>query len=144
MFVGCKGLGHTQSERPSLFGLIKHDRPATDKAGGNEQRMQKEQEKMMQDKPTAQALRGFAAMSLQRRRDMSSKGGRTSQARGTAHQWTVEEARAAGQKSSGRRKQTTENAEECSPLSLDVPAHTRPSPSSDRMDNEMEHGSQVP
>lgn len=41
---------------------------------------------------------GLAAMSLERRREIASKGGRTAQARGTAHQWTVAEARAAGKK----------------------------------------------
>jgi uncharacterized protein len=46
--------------------------------------------------------RGLAAMSPERRREIASKGGRTSQARGTAHQWTPEEASAAGKKSSAR------------------------------------------
>jgi hypothetical protein len=46
--------------------------------------------------------RGLAAMSLERRREIASKGGRTSQARGTAHQWTPEEASAAGKKGSAR------------------------------------------
>jgi uncharacterized protein len=46
--------------------------------------------------------RGLAAMSLERRREIASMGGRTSQARGTAHQWTAEEASAAGKKGSSR------------------------------------------
>jgi uncharacterized protein len=46
--------------------------------------------------------RGLAAMSPERRREIASKGGRTSQARGTAHQWTPEEASAAGKKGSAR------------------------------------------
>ncbi len=46
--------------------------------------------------------RGLAAMSAERRREIASKGGRTSQARGTAHQWTAEEASAAGKKGSAR------------------------------------------
>lgn len=52
--------------------------------------------------------RGLAAMSPERRREIASKGGRTSQARGTAHQWTPEEASAAGKKGSARyaRKET--------------------------------------
>lgn len=51
--------------------------------------------------------RGLAAMSPEKRREIASKGGRTSQARGTAHQWTPEEASAAGKKGSARyaRKQ---------------------------------------
>jgi general stress protein YciG len=46
--------------------------------------------------------RGLAAMSLERRREIASMGGRTSQARGTAHQWTAAEASAAGKKGSAR------------------------------------------
>jgi uncharacterized protein len=49
--------------------------------------------------PSAPKKRGFARMTPERRRQLASKGGQTSQARGTAHQWTVEEARAAGKKS---------------------------------------------
>lgn len=49
--------------------------------------------------------RGLAAMSLERRREIASMGGRTSQARGTAHQWTAEEASAAGKKGSARYAQ---------------------------------------
>jgi uncharacterized protein len=47
-------------------------------------------------------MRGLAAMSPERRREIASKGGRTSQARGTAHQWTPQEASAAGKKGSAR------------------------------------------
>ncbi|HKF38271.1 MAG TPA: KGG domain-containing protein [Ktedonobacteraceae bacterium] len=50
----------------------------------------------------ARRARGLAAMSPERRREIASKGGRTSQARGTAHQWTAEEASAAGKKGSAR------------------------------------------
>ena len=50
----------------------------------------------------ARRVRGLAAMSPERRREIASKGGRTSQARGTAHQWTAEEASAAGKKGSAR------------------------------------------
>ena len=46
--------------------------------------------------------RGLAAMSPERRREIARMGGRTSQARGTAHQWTAEEASAAGKKGSSR------------------------------------------
>ena len=47
-------------------------------------------------------MRGLAAMSPERRREIASKGGRTSQAHGTAHQWTPEEASEAGKKGSAR------------------------------------------
>lgn len=49
--------------------------------------------------------RGLAAMSPERRKEIASMGGRTSQARGTAHQWTAAEASAAGKKGSARYAQ---------------------------------------
>ena len=55
----------------------------------------------------ARRPRGLAAMSPERRREIASKGGRTSQARGTAHQWTPEEASAAGKKGSARYSRKT-------------------------------------
>ncbi len=52
--------------------------------------------------PNTRRARGLAAMSPERRREIASMGGRTSQARGTVHQWTAEEASAAGKKGSAR------------------------------------------
>jgi general stress protein YciG len=42
------------------------------------------------------ARRGFACMTVEDRRRIASLGGKAAQARGTGHQWTPEEARAAG------------------------------------------------
>ena len=42
------------------------------------------------------STRGFASLSVQRRREIASQGGRAAHAAGTAHQWTTEEARRAG------------------------------------------------
>ena len=42
--------------------------------------------------------RGFAAMDGIKRREVASRGGRAAHARGTAHEWTREEAREAGRK----------------------------------------------
>ncbi len=44
------------------------------------------------------AKRGFAAMSAEKRREIAVKGGKASQAKGTAHRWTREEATEAGRK----------------------------------------------
>jgi general stress protein YciG len=41
---------------------------------------------------------GFAVLSAERRREIARKGGRAAQAKGRAHQFTSEEAVAAGQK----------------------------------------------
>lgn len=48
--------------------------------------------------------RGFAAMDAAKQREISSKGGQAAHQKGTAHQFTSEEARAAGAKSHSRRR----------------------------------------
>ena len=42
--------------------------------------------------------RGFASMSPEKQREIASKGGRAAHTKGTAHEWTSEEARSAGRK----------------------------------------------
>lgn len=42
--------------------------------------------------------RGFASMNSEKQREIASKGGRAAHNQGTAHEWTSEEARAAGRK----------------------------------------------
>ncbi len=52
--------------------------------------------------------RGFASMDPAKQREIASKGGKAAHQKGTAHEWTSEEAREAGRKggmASHRRKQ---------------------------------------
>jgi uncharacterized protein len=42
--------------------------------------------------------RGFASMSPEKQREIASKGGRAAHQKGTAHEWTSDEAREAGHK----------------------------------------------
>ena len=52
--------------------------------------------------------RGLASMDRSKQRDIASKGGKAAHQKGTAHEWTSEEAREAGRKggmASHRRKQ---------------------------------------
>jgi general stress protein YciG len=42
--------------------------------------------------------RGFASMSPEKQREIASKGGRAAHEKGTAHEWTPDEARHAGRK----------------------------------------------
>jgi hypothetical protein len=42
--------------------------------------------------------RGFASMSPDKQREIASKGGRAAHEKGTAHEWTADEARNAGRK----------------------------------------------
>ncbi len=55
--------------------------------------------------------RGFASMDRARQREIASKGGKAAHQRGTAHEWTSEEARDAGRKggivSHQRRREQT-------------------------------------
>lgn len=50
---------------------------------------------------TKKSLRGFAAMDPAQQRRIASEGGRAAHASGNAHEFTSEEARAAGSKSRG-------------------------------------------
>ena len=56
--------------------------------------------------------RGFASMDRNKQREIASKGGKAAHQKGTAHEWTSEEAREAGRKggmASRRRKQEQQN-----------------------------------
>jgi general stress protein YciG len=46
----------------------------------------------------SKADRGFASMDRTKQREIASKGGRAAHQKGTAHEWTREEAREAGRK----------------------------------------------
>jgi hypothetical protein len=51
--------------------------------------------------------RGFAAMSPERQREIASQGGRAAHQQGVAHEWSADEARAAGKKggqASGKKR----------------------------------------
>jgi general stress protein YciG len=49
------------------------------------------------------STRGFASMTAAKQREIASKGGKAAHEKGTAHQWTREEARNAGQKGGAAR-----------------------------------------
>ena len=58
--------------------------------------------------------RGFASMDRSKQRDIASKGGKAAHQKGTAHEWTSEEAREAGRKggmASHRRKQEQQSSD---------------------------------
>jgi general stress protein YciG len=58
--------------------------------------------------------RGFASMDRTKQRDIASKGGKAAHHKGTAHEWTSEEAREAGRKggvASHQRKQERQTPE---------------------------------
>jgi general stress protein YciG len=58
--------------------------------------------------------RGFASMDRNKQREIASKGGKAAHQKGTAHEWTSEEAREAGRKggmASHRRKQQQQSGD---------------------------------
>lgn len=63
---------------------------------------------MCQEDSVGKEDRGFASMDRGKQREIASKGGKAAHHKGSAHEWTSEEARAAGRKggmASHRRKQ---------------------------------------
>ena len=75
--------------------------------------------------------RGFASMSPEKQREIASKGGRAAHAKGTAHEWTSEEARSAGRKggqiSRGGRGRLVE------PQAADAPGGEHPTAESEEL-----------
>lgn len=60
--------------------------------------------------PAKKSLRGFAAMDPQRQREIASLGGRAAHQSGHAHEFTSEEARAAGKKRHARASASVNGA----------------------------------
>src|SRR5205809_703888 len=56
------------------------------------------QREMWQEVSVAKEDRGFASMDRLKQREIASKGGKAAHQKGTAHEWTSEEAREAGRK----------------------------------------------
>ena len=68
--------------------------------------------------------RGFASMDRVKQREIASKGGKAAHQKGTAHEWTSEEARDAGRKGGiashqRRREQTGGTASDGSEVGMD-------------------------
>lgn len=71
----------------------------------------------------AVADRGFATFAKrfpERMKEIASKGGRAAHAKGTAHQWTAEEAQAAGRKGGSATKRKREMREHVAHMTGDV------------------------
>ena len=66
--------------------------------------------------------RGFASMDRTKQREIASKGGKAAHVKGTAHEWSSEEAREAGRKGgmASRRKHQQRIAQESVPENLHV------------------------
>jgi general stress protein YciG len=76
--------------------------------------------------------RGFASMSPEKQREIASKGGRAAHEKGTAHEWTADEARSAGRKGGqvsrgGRGRLVVPPAEHSQPTVVPQPPLQSPS-----------------
>jgi hypothetical protein len=70
-------------------------------------------ESLNEEGVVAKEDRGFASMDRNKQREIASKGGKAAHQKGTAHEWTTEEAREAGRKggmASHRRKAGEESS----------------------------------
>ena len=80
--------------------------------------------------------RGFASMDRAKQREIASKGGKAAHQKGTAHEWTSEEAREAGRKggmaSHQRRKQSQMETRAATPQALGTPTGTERSGGDDQ------------
>jgi general stress protein YciG len=75
--------------------------------------------------------RGFASMDRGKQRDIASKGGKAAHQKGTAHEWTSEEAREAGRKggmASHRRKQEQQQTPDGNAAAPEPETGSNPSP----------------
>jgi general stress protein YciG len=54
--------------------------------------------------------RGFAAMSRRKQREIASKGGKAAHAKGTAHEWSADQAREAGRRGGLARRWSKRSA----------------------------------
>ena len=68
--------------------------------------------------------RGFASMDRAKQREIASKGGKAAHQKGTAHEWTSEEAREAGRKGgmASHRRRTEIGSEQGSDMSSSNPS----------------------
>jgi uncharacterized protein len=91
---------------------------------------------MWQEVSVAKEDRGFASMDRAKQREIASKGGKAAHQKGTAHEWTSEEAREAGRKggmaSHQRRKQSQMDDPGSDTQALGTPEGTERSSASDQ------------
>ena len=64
---------------------------------------------MNQPEKTKKAIRGFAAMSPEKQKEIASKGGRAAHEQGVAHEWNSDEAKAAGKKGGQARGKSSQD-----------------------------------
>jgi len=74
---------------------------------------------MWQEVSVAKEDRGFASMDRAKQREIASKGGKAAHQKGTAHEWTSEEAREAGRKGGMASHRRRREMQEGQPTAMD-------------------------
>jgi general stress protein YciG len=80
---------------------------------------------LWQEVSVAKEDRGFASMDRAKQREIASKGGKAAHQKGTAHEWTSEEAREAGRKGgmASHQRRKSQMDEQGSTEALGTPSH---------------------
>jgi general stress protein YciG len=89
--------------------MLDRENRASDQVGGGNEGSQLNEGQSQQEAPrqTKGRGRGFASMDPGKQREIASKGGKAAHAKGTAHEFTSEEAREAGRKGGQARGKRT-------------------------------------
>ena len=84
--------------------------------------------------------RGFASMDRAKQREIASKGGKAAHQKGTAHEWTSEEARDAGRKGgiASHRRRREQAGSEAEPMPSPASPEMSISEESDRTHRDVE------
>ena len=102
---GSRGGGEAMSRGVASRGAGASERGDEERAisptretGGGRTSAQADGQTRADSRRGGKSLRGFASMDPNRQREIASKGGRAAHAKGTAHEWSSDEARVAGRK----------------------------------------------
>jgi uncharacterized protein len=87
-----------RNDRPDVGGARGNAGRENGREGGREPMRGASQGEPPTGGRSGKSNRGFASMSPERQREIASKGGRAAHEKGTAHEWTADEARQAGRK----------------------------------------------
>ena len=98
----------------------------------------------MQPGSTNTRSRGFASMDSNKQREIARKGGRAAHEKGTAHEFTADEARAAGRKGGERVSSNREHMSRIGRLGGKMSAGRRQAAKSDTNDSNGGDGNPIP
>ena len=74
--------------------------------------MSENKQQSTEKQSNAKSIRGFAAMDIEKQKEIARKGGRAAHQQGVAHEWSSQEAREAGKKGGQARGKQNQGREE--------------------------------